>query len=131
MVPPEKLDAQVIAEAVAAFYETDRKCRRASPPAHQVILAITMVGTVPAFFKIPVTKKLLNCLNKGTYPSQKTTVLKYTPSIPDQVRHPTGMIQSGIRPLESRRIVFQAYEAFKSCIQLEVVRPIQIFYSST
>ena len=81
-----------------------------TPPKHQTFPAIIMVGTAPIFYKIEVSKKLLDCLNKGTYPSEETKVLKYVPPVPDFAEY----LSSGMRPLETRYVVFQCFEAFKS-----------------
>ena len=108
-------EAQVIGAAIAAFYENSMRCYAigATPPKCQVIPAITMSAVTPSFYSIVVTEKLLQCLLTGTYPSEKTVVLKYVPP----VRSPLEYMSFGIRPLENRRPVFQCFEAFKSLIE--------------
>lgn len=67
------------------------------------------------YYKIVVTEKLLDCLDQGTYPSEKTVVQEFVPTVPD-----TSLYKHfGMSALESRRVVFQSLEAFKSLI----VRP--------
>jgi len=44
---------------------------------------IIMVGTSPSFFfKVPVTRELVQCLQRGEYPVTPTVVLGHIPDIP-------------------------------------------------
>ncbi|THV04066.1 hypothetical protein K435DRAFT_714828, partial [Dendrothele bispora CBS 962.96] len=69
-------EAQLVAEAVAAFAENNKN-REASglePLAQKVIPGITMIGTSPTFYKINVTRNLVDHVCCGTYPSDHTLV---------------------------------------------------------
>ena len=105
-------EARIIREAIAAFYETRERCYQANLtiPKHQFFPAIIMFGSAPTFYKFVVTEKLLDCINKGTYPSEETKVLKYLPPVP------ATQFSQGIHNLEYRRVIFQCLEAFKSLI---------------
>jgi hypothetical protein len=69
---------------------------------------ITMVGTTPTFFKIPVTEELAAHVRCGTYPPDSTTVTFYQPLLPT----PDG----GMKPLNNRQLLLCCYEAFKSVV---------------
>ncbi|KIL65191.1 hypothetical protein M378DRAFT_1039664 [Amanita muscaria Koide BX008] len=81
-------EPQLIAEAIAAFYETNRALRAAGLPPLQskTFAGITMIGTAPTFYKIPVTKELLISLATTQYPPQVTTVEKLIPPVPSPER---------------------------------------------
>lgn len=63
-------EAQVIAEAIAAFQHNNEKRRnRHLPPLDSMnIPCITMAGTRPCFYKVPVTKELSDAVISGQYP---------------------------------------------------------------
>jgi len=99
---------------MAAFYETN-KIRRAAglPPLHSKTFAgITMVGTAPTFYKIPVTEEILISLATAQYPLQVTTIEKLIPPVP----FPARLASDGMKPLVNRRIILQCFEAFKQFV---------------
>ncbi len=69
-------EPQVVAEAIAAFQQNNRK--RTSVGLVEldtmVIPCITMIGTRPIFYKVPVTKALSDAVVTGRYPQQRTIV---------------------------------------------------------
>ncbi|KAF8889242.1 hypothetical protein BD779DRAFT_1379576, partial [Infundibulicybe gibba] len=71
-------EPQLIAEAIAAFRQNNRARHfRCLPPLEsQVFPAITMVGTVPTFYKITITLDLLLAVEAGVYPEGATIVHK-------------------------------------------------------
>ena len=77
-------EPQLIAEAIAAFYENNRARRAAGLPKLQsrTFAGITMVGTAPTFYKIPVTDEILISLVTAQYPPKVTTIEKLVPPIP-------------------------------------------------
>lgn len=105
---------QLIAEAIAAFYENNKALRPAGLPTLQskTFAGITMVGTAPTFYKIPVTEELLTALATSQYPAQPTIVQKFFPPVPILAR----LSNHGMRPLVNRRIIFQCFEALKQFV---------------
>ncbi|KAG0705464.1 hypothetical protein DFH29DRAFT_906593 [Suillus ampliporus] len=77
-------EPEVIAGAIAA-YAANNKAREAIniPPLNTITLpAITMMGTSPIFYKIPVTAELSEAVSRGMYPTTETRVLRYFPQPP-------------------------------------------------
>jgi hypothetical protein len=107
-------EPQLIAEAIAAFYENNKALRAAGLPTLQskTFAGITMVGTAPTFYKIPVTEELLTSLATSQYPPQATIVEKFFPPVPSLAR----LSNDGMRPLANRRIIFQCFEALKQFV---------------
>ena len=107
-------EPQLIANAIAAFYENNRALRAAGlPPLKSKTFAgIIMVGTAPTFYKIPVTEEILMSLATSQYPLQATTVEKFIPPVP----FPERLANDGMKPLVNRRIIFQCLQAFKQFV---------------
>lgn len=106
---PEPL---LIAEAIAAFSNNnDTRVRALGSPALQskVIPGITMKGTMPIFYKIPVTAELVRAVQLGEYPAQETVVYAHLPPVP----RPARRYNEGMKPLDNRHVVLSCYEAFK------------------
>lgn len=101
----------MIAEAIAAFVENNRL--RRPPLAQETIYAITMVGTRPIFYKIPVTQALVDDLVTAQYPAQPTVVQRLVPPVPD----PSAYMRHGMNRLVDRRIVFQCLEAMRAMLE--------------
>ncbi|KAH9962988.1 hypothetical protein BC827DRAFT_1196301 [Russula dissimulans] len=58
----------------------------------RVMPGIDMVGTSPAFFKIPVTQTLSTHIRHGTYPPEESRVTYFYPTVPRPARrHDEGM----------------------------------------
>ncbi|KAF8128134.1 hypothetical protein EV363DRAFT_1418142 [Boletus edulis] len=72
-------EAQLIAQAIAAFSINNKQ--RASAGKDPIdatdIHGITMFGTITAFYKIPVTKDLVQHIALGTYPPNPTRVAAF------------------------------------------------------
>ena len=63
-------EAQVIAEAIATFQYNDARIRLDIEPLETMIIpAITIIGTRPIFYKIPVTQQLGDAVIAGSIPS--------------------------------------------------------------
>jgi hypothetical protein len=105
-------EPQLIAEAIAAFYENNRRRRAAGGQLvnHQLFAGITLTGTAPIFYKITITSALLEAISTAQYPPQQTVVHRFTPPVPD----PNRYSRDGMMPLENRRVVLQCFEAFKT-----------------
>jgi len=71
-----------------------------------------MVGTTPTFYKIPVTKDLLQHVAQGTYPPNPIHVTFCQPPIP----RPARRYSEGMKPLDNRQRILGCYEAFKTVI---------------
>jgi hypothetical protein len=74
--------------------------------------AIIMVGTSPAFYKIPVTQTLSTHICQGTYPPEGTRVTYCYPLIP----RPPCRLDEGMKPLDNRYEILRCYEAFKAVV---------------
>ncbi|KAG6893343.1 hypothetical protein C0993_001367, partial [Termitomyces sp. T159_Od127] len=70
------IDAQLMARAIAACQINYNTRRSQGLPEMDVMVipGVTMVGTSPTFFKIPVTKELCDAVARGNYPFHKTVV---------------------------------------------------------
>jgi len=101
-------EAQVIAEAIAAFQYNNRKRRdRYLKPLEAMnIPCITMIGTRPCFYKVPVTQELSLAVLSGQYPEHPTIVTRCAP--PFRCRSVEGMENP-----EYRRAALQYYDAFR------------------
>ena len=104
----KKPENQIIAEAIAAFAvnNDNYKLKRKRPLTATTFPAITMVGTNPIFYKIPITAQLSTAVQTGRYPEKQTKVLWYTPDLPKEK-------DLGMRPLENRIEILACLEAFK------------------
>ena len=107
-------EPQLIAEAIAAFYEANRRRRQvglSTIPA-TVFAGITLAGTAPTFYKIPITSDLLQSVTTAQFPSQKTIVHKFIPPVPNM----QYFLREGMVPLENRYICFQCFEGLKTLL---------------
>ena len=105
-------EPQLIAETIAAFYnKNDTRVRALGLPILQnkVIPGITMKGTMPIFYKIPVTTELVHAVQLGEYPVQETVVYAHVPTVP----RPARCYGEGMKPLDNRHVILSCYEAFK------------------
>jgi hypothetical protein len=107
----DEAEPQLIAEAIAAFYENNRRRRdlgiRTVPS--KVFAGIVMSGTAPTFYKIPVTEELVDAITCAQHPPNQTVIDKLVPPVPRLHSY----MSDGMIPLENRRIVIQCLEAFK------------------
>lgn len=71
-------EAQIIAEAIAAFQSNNRARDAIGLPrlTEMVFPCITMIGTRPMFYQIPVTSALSEAVITAQYPAQTTLVVK-------------------------------------------------------
>jgi hypothetical protein len=108
MFSPSDPEPQIIAEAIATFQHNNRKRADLNLPQLNVmtIPCITMVGTRPFFYQIPVTQQLSDCVATGQFPSQPTVVRRCAP--PARRRASEGM-----EVPDYRRIALQYYDAFR------------------
>lgn len=107
-----EVEPQLIAQAIATFQFNNFKRTRIlneAPLTSKVIAGITMLGTSPTFFKIPVTQALASAVELGEYPTEPTVVSMHMPEIP----RPSYRVVEGMIPLDNREIIFACFEAFK------------------
>ena len=104
-------EAQVVAEAIAAFQFNNAKRAARGQPVLEVmtIPCITMFGTNPTFYLVPVTKELSNAVMTAQYPTTQTQVLKCVTVLEHQRR-----ISDGMADTEFRRLALKRFIAFKS-----------------
>jgi len=105
-------DAPLVAKAIAAFTH-NRTCMEAiglPPPSSAVIAGITLKGTMPTFYKIPISMELATAVRQGVSPESPTTVYVHVPDIP-------GSLSEGMRPLGNRSVILSCFEAFKKFIK--------------
>ncbi len=107
LVNPLPAEAQLVAEAIAAFQANNLILQ--DPLEEATIPAILLVRSYPIFYKIRVTAALDQAVRQGQYPVERTTVFRHTPEVPQDRA-------SGMLPLENRRILVQCYEAFKQFV---------------
>jgi len=101
-------EAQVIAEAIAAFQYNNVKRLDLGLQGldSMTIPCITMVGTRPFFYKVPVTAQLSDAVITGQYPQQPTIVTRCAP--PARRRASEGM-----EVPDYRKVALQYYDAFR------------------
>jgi hypothetical protein len=104
-------EPQVIAEAIAAFQENNRIREESGLEGidRMAFPCITMIGTFPRFYLVPVTKELSYCVIGGVYPNDTTEVLKYTPRVPNKT-------SDAMKNREDRKKILQCYESFKKFV---------------
>ncbi|KIM72895.1 hypothetical protein PILCRDRAFT_829497 [Piloderma croceum F 1598] len=107
-------EPQLIAEAIAAVQSNNRTRNLSGlePLDIKVMAGITMTGTSPTFFKIPVTLELIEAVQRGEYPATPTVVAMHRPNVPRPVRR----LSEGMRPLDNRRCILSCFEAFRQFV---------------
>ncbi|KAJ7870143.1 hypothetical protein B0H14DRAFT_2345757, partial [Mycena olivaceomarginata] len=106
---------QLVAEAIAAFQSNNltRELTFGLPPLpFKVVPGITMKGTSPIFFKVPVSQELVTAVIGGVYPATETIVQAHLPAIP----RPAERLNEGMKPQDNRLIIMSCYEAFKQFV---------------
>lgn len=71
-----------------------------------------MKGTIPTFFKIPVTTELVTAIHDGEYAVTPTNVQYHIPETP----RPDQRWTEGMGPLDNREHLLKCYEAFKEVV---------------
>ncbi|KAN0079918.1 hypothetical protein V8E55_009484 [Tylopilus felleus] len=104
-------EAQVVAEAIAAFQFNNAKRAARGQPVLEVmtIPCITMFGTNPTFYLVPVTTELSNAVVTAQYPTTQIQVLKCVTVVAHQRR-----ISDGMADTEFRKLALKRFIAFKS-----------------
>lgn len=104
-------EAQMVAEAIAAFQYNNakRESRNQRALEAMTIPCITMVGTTPTFYLVPVTKELSDAVMTGQYPLTQTQVLKCVTVAGHERR-----VSDGMADIEFRKIALKRFLAFKT-----------------
>ncbi|KAF8122836.1 hypothetical protein EV363DRAFT_1273726, partial [Boletus edulis] len=102
----------LIAKAIAAS-SVDNNMQRSLPALEEQMLpGISMTGTSPTFYKIPVTSALARAVEQGQFPAEQTVVHAHLPELP----RPDQRFFEGMQPLDNRYIMFSCFEAFRQFI---------------
>ena len=101
-------EPRLISDTISAF-QNDNLMRveilGTTPLVSKVMPGIVMDGTMPTFYKIPVTPELVRVVEFGEQPEQATVVYAYRPEVPRP--------EEGMRPLDNRYIILSCFSAFK------------------
>jgi len=108
---PSDPEPQVIVEAIAAYQHNNQRRKRMGLPMlnTMTIPRITMVGTRPTFYLVPVSRELSDVVNTGQWPEVETKVLMCVTVVGRHRR-----LSEGMEVPEYRRIAFQRMIAFKA-----------------
>ena len=101
-------EPRLISHAIGAFHNSNimrTKCLGTNPLATKVMPGIVMDGTMPTFYKIPVTPELVRAIESGSRPEHETIVHAYRPEVPRP--------KEGMRPFDNRNIILSCFEAFR------------------
>jgi len=105
-------EPQVIAEAIAAYqYNNDNRERRGLATLDTMVLpCITMVGTRPTFYLVPVNRALSDAVTTGQFPDANaaTVVLKCV-----TVAGHNRSSSEGMEKPEYRRVALERFKAFR------------------
>jgi len=104
-------ESQVFAEAIAAFQfnNTKRTARGLDPLDAMTIPCITMSGTRPTFYLVPVTTELNDGVITGQYPATQIRILRCATVLTRNRRASTGM-----EDVEYRKLALKRFLAFKA-----------------
>ncbi|KAF5331075.1 hypothetical protein D9619_005540 [Psilocybe cf. subviscida] len=100
---PSQVDARVVVAAIAVFQSNNASRVESGRPVldSMTIPCTTMTGTVPAFYLIPVSKRLSDAVRTGQYPEVPTHVSKCSTATTPQ----DGMADPLFRQLVLRRFL--------------------------
>lgn len=107
---------QLVAEALAAYREN----KAYKPMSEQVMYGITVMGTLPTFYKIPVNDRLLKIVEAGTTTDRITTSIQWcSPVIGNKLPsfvHATQVV----RDTNSFLMYLRSYEAMRRLLSREL-----------
>jgi hypothetical protein len=101
-------EARLISDAIAAFHNDNiMRVKRlgTDPLTSKVMPGIVMDGTMPTFYKIPITAELVKAVESGKRPEEETVVHAYIPEVPRP--------EEGMKSLDNRHIILSCFEAFR------------------
>ena len=77
-----------------------------NPLTSKVMPGIVMDGTMPTFYKIPITLELVTAVESGECLEQETIVYAYRPEVPRP--------EEGMKPVDNLYIILSCSEAFRN-----------------
>ena len=101
-------EARLISDAIAAFHNDNIRrveYRGTDPLTTRLCLGYFMDGTMPTFYKIPITAELVRAVESGKQPEQETVVHAYVHEVPRP--------EEVMKPLDNRHIILSCFEAFR------------------
>lgn len=102
---------RLISDSIAAFHNDNiRRVKHlgTNPLTSKVMPGIVVDGTMPSFYKIPVTPELVAAVESGMEPEQETVIHAYLPEVPRP--------EEGIKPLDNRYILLSCLSTFKQLL---------------
>jgi hypothetical protein len=90
--------------AIAAFQANNLRWSQVlgqEPHTHKLMPGITLTGSLPIFYKIPVTTHLAENIEAGTYPAEPTIIYAHLPAL----TCPTQHLYEGMKPLDNRATI--------------------------
>lgn len=98
----------LIASAIATFQNNNRNRTKMGLATLDMmtIPCITIVGTRPLFYKVPITQHLSDCVATGQYPMQQTVVTRCGPPAPPEA-------YEGMEFPDYRHTALRYYDAFR------------------
>ena len=103
-------EPQVIAEAIATFQYNNRiRARLGEPELNSMTIpCITMIGTRPIFYLVPVTRELSQAVATAQYPLSSTVVKKCV------VTSNSRRLSEGMESPDFRQVAIQHFTAFRT-----------------
>jgi len=104
-------EAQVVAEAISAFQSNNAKREASGLPFlnAMTIPCITMTGTCPTFYLVPVSQNTSDAVILGEYPATETQVHKCV-----MTRVHARPTSEGMENIEYRKLALKRLLAFKA-----------------
>jgi hypothetical protein len=111
--PLSSPEPQLVAHAIAAFTENNNLRRQQRRPLQESCMfpAILMAGATPHFYKIPITRTLVEAVARGEHPAESTTVERLEVPLDDLGG---AEVASGLQSLPNRLPYLRCLEAFKA-----------------
>ncbi|KXN65745.1 hypothetical protein CONCODRAFT_44302 [Conidiobolus coronatus NRRL 28638] len=106
-------EPQLVAEAIAAFQYNNKtrvKELQLSPVSEYIFPCITLIGTVPTFYKIKVTIDLSNAVRYGIFPHEQTIIYKFDPLFGEKRK------SFGMTDISNRNKILKCYKLFKKYV---------------
>jgi hypothetical protein len=103
-------EPQVVAQAIATFQYNNRSRARLGQPEldSMTIPCITMIGTRPSFYLIPVTRELSEAVATAQYPLSPTMIMKCV------VASNSGRLSEDMETPDFRQLALRHYTAFRN-----------------
>ena len=104
-------EPRLISDAIGAFHNDNlmRVTRLGTNPLTSMVMpGIVMDGSMPTFYKIPITAELVEAVEAGKQPEEETVVHAYRPEVPRP--------EEGMKPLDNRYIILSCFEAFRQFV---------------